>query len=144
MGLRLVIRLLRSVLTIEGVVHSFATLQKTRRLEERLAVGDPRASTAIGLTSEGYMLGIPNAMIATAYFVMVAVLSITGLADRGITRRLTLISSWISLATSGYLLYSLFFVLKRRCPICMQAHLLNLATTLALTLRVDSLEPKRQ
>jgi uncharacterized membrane protein len=67
-----------------------------------------------------------------AYFGLVALGSATGIIDRPIVRRASILAAWTSLGISGYLLYQLQFVLKRDCSLCVRTHTLNLAVSLAL------------
>lgn len=132
----MIVRLIRLVLGIEGLIMSWKTYESTRKLEARQEEGDHSVDDAVALTLQGRLFDIPNGISASAYFALMIVLSATGLIDRAPVRRVALALAWISLGVSGYLVYQLLFVMKRQCPLCMRAHTLNLAFTLALTAQV--------
>src|SRR5579884_238592 len=136
--------MLRTVLALEGVAISARTLRRTRRLEVRRQAGDPRAPEDVALTRRGHLFGVPNSQIALLYFAVIGLLSVTGLGDRKLIRLLTLLAGWTSLAVSAYLLYSLLFVLKHRCRVCIETHLLNLALTSVLMLPTPATDPMRR
>jgi len=135
------IRILRTVLALEGLVISMQTYRQTRKLEERSEAGDLAASGAVALTPQGRLFNIPNGLTASAYFAVVALLSVTGLLDRSWVRKAAVTISWLSLGVSGFLVFSLLFVLRRNCPLCIRAHALNLALTLAVNARAGRLDP---
>jgi uncharacterized membrane protein len=96
-------------------------------------VPKPDQNLDLAQTPQASLFGIPNAALAVAYFGTVALLSLTGAIDRRPARRLALGASWISLLVSGYLTYSLVFILRKNCSSCIQTHALNLALTLVIT-----------
>jgi len=114
---------------------SWRAFRSVRRLETRKADGDETAKDAIALTPQSRLFRVPNGLTASMYFTLMLFLCATGLADRDRVRRATVALSWLSLGVSGYLVYQLLFVLKRNCPICMRAHILNLALTSAISVR---------
>jgi uncharacterized membrane protein len=86
-------------------------------------------------TPQASLFGVRNELVAAAYFLAMGLLSLTGLIDRRPLRGIALLTSWVSLAVSGYLAYSLAFILRKNCKSCIRTQLLNLALTLAITAR---------
>lgn len=127
------LRILRVVLAAEGLLMSWRTFSNTRKLEHRRERGDQSVKSAVALTSQSRLFDVPNGITASAYFALVGLLSLTGIADKLIIRRFILASAWTSLGISAYLVSQLVFVLRRNCSLCMRTHTLNLALTLAIT-----------
>lgn len=140
--MNILLRIIRTVLAAEGLVISQRTLRSTRKLEIRREHGDQSVKNAVGLSPQSRLFQIPNALLASVYFASMTVLSITGAPDRKFFRPFTLVSAWISLGLSGYLLFQLWFVMKRNCPLCVRSHVVNLALTLSLTAK--AVEPSRR
>lgn len=142
--MNVLLRIIRTVLAVEGAVMAWKTLQSTRRLEQRREHGDQSVKDAVGLTPQSRVGDIPNALLALVYFTLMTALSVTGAVDRKFFRPLTLLSAWVSLAFSGYFLFQLWFVLKRNCPMCLRTHSLNLALTLAITVKAGESGQRRR
>ncbi|HEV3308977.1 MAG TPA: vitamin K epoxide reductase family protein [Chloroflexota bacterium] len=126
------VRTLRTILALEGAFLSWQSFAATAGQATRADRGDPGAPDSVALTSAGSLFGPPNGVPAMAYFGLVALGSATGIIDRPIVRRASILAAWTSLGISGYLLYQLQFVLKRDCSLCVRTHTLNLAVSLAL------------
>jgi len=126
---------IRSLLALEGVVMSRRALASTRQLEKRRENGDQSVKDAVGLSPQSRLFQIPNPLIAIVYFATITFLSASGLVDKKIFRPVALVAAWVSLSSSGYFLFQLWFVMKRNCPLCIRTHTLNLALTLAITAR---------
>jgi uncharacterized membrane protein len=122
--------IVRTIVGIAGFVQSLRTYSNTVALEAKAEAGDESVEDAVALSPQGYVLGIPNGLLATAYFGAATLLSATGLLDRRIVSRLFLTAAIGSLGTSVYLVYQLLFVMRRQCKLCMQAHAINLVFTL--------------
>jgi uncharacterized membrane protein len=127
------LRAIRTVLAVEGLIMSWRTYNRTRDLEKQADTGDPSVLDAIALTPQSRLFRFPNSVVAMAYFAAMTVLCGTGATSRGPTRRVAVTASWLSVSVSAYLIYQLVFVLRRKCSICMRAHTLNLALTLVVT-----------
>lgn len=138
------LRLIRTVLAGEGLVMSWKSYMQTRKLEARRKHGDTSVESAVALTPQGRLFKMPNGLTASAYFALMTLLSGTGLIDRKHIRRLGVGMAWISLSISAYLVYQLLFVLRRNCPLCMRAHMVNLALTLTVTAKVVAQEQRDQ
>lgn len=138
------LRLIRVVLALEGLVMSWKTYRATRELEVRRETGDQAVKDAVALTPQSHLFQVPNGLSASAYFVLMTVLCATRAADRRPFRPVTVALAWLSLGVSVYLVWQLLFVLRRNCPLCMRAHTLNLALTLAVTAPGANVAPKRR
>jgi len=138
----LALRLIRVVLAAEGVVMSWRTLRSTRSLEIGREHGDQSVKDAVALTPQSRLFGVPNGLAAGGYLGFMLALAASGLPERNRSARaLSLILAWLSLGVSVYLVAQLLFVLKRNCPLCLRAHSLNLALTLAVTARAATEKP---
>lgn len=122
------IRELRIVLSLEGFLMSWRAWSRT----SSEPVSRPSRNLDLRQTPQASIFGVPNAVVAMAYFGTVALLSATGAIDRRPARGPAVVASWISLVVSGYLAYSLVFILRKNCSSCMRTHALNLALTLVI------------
>jgi uncharacterized membrane protein len=87
--------------------------------------------TVLG-TSYARVFGVPNSLLGVLYYLTVIVLLITGSAGAFIAAA-TIAVAWFTVALGFYLIYSLFFVIKIPCPLCLTGHAINLTLALLLT-----------
>ncbi len=129
-----VIGLLTSVL-FTGL--RFGLIAADNPLIGRFCLPGEKSCTSILNAPDGHLFGLPNAVIGMLYFGWV--LGIT-LFNHG-NRTLKIMTLGVSLATlfvSAYLLYSLKFRLKARCPLCILSHACTIALFVLLTIDVTS------
>ncbi len=78
------------------------------------------------------ILGLPNAVVGMIYYVAVLVITISPAPAAEAVLRYV---SWLSVLFGIFLSYSLFFVIRAACILCLVSHLLNLIIALTLTIR---------
>ncbi len=89
------------------------------------------------------VFGVPNSLLGVAYYIVVIVLVATGWIhpsrgifvgnvglDLGIA---VVVVAWFTVLLGTFLAYSLFFIIKIPCPLCLAAHTINLALAILLT-----------
>lgn len=135
------LRTLRTIIALEGLFLSWQSFGAARGQATRANHGDRAAPDSVALSSQGSLFGPPNGMPAMLYFGLMALGSSTGAIDRPAFRRASILAAWTSLGISGYLLYQLWYVLKRDCQLCVRTHTLNLALSLSL---MASREPRER
>lgn len=95
------------------------------RLEERTC------QTVLG-TKYARVFGVPNSLLGVLYYPLVIVILLAGWVTTPITLALILVA-WFTVALGLYLAYSLFFIIKIPCPLCLTGHTINLALAILLT-----------
>ncbi len=90
-------------------------------------------------TKEARIFGPSNALLGTWYYGLVALAGATGWLGQKSVGSFFLLLSWISVAVSIYLAYSLIQRLKARCTLCMASHAVNLLLSLLLFVKVKGL-----
>lgn len=94
------------------------------------------------------VFGVPNSLLGVAYYTAVIVLLSTGWIDApdgvGISFRgvgygfelsaIVVVVAWFTVLLGAFLAYSLFFIVKILCPLCLTAHTINLSLAVLLTM----------
>jgi uncharacterized membrane protein len=96
------------------------------RLEEHTC------QTVLG-TKYARVFGVPNSLLGVGYYVIVAAVLLVGGSASAFTIALLAVA-WFTVALGVVLAYSLFFIVKIPCPLCLTAHTINLALAILLTL----------
>jgi uncharacterized membrane protein len=101
-------------------------LPRVCRLEER-------SCKTVLETKYARVFGPPNSLLGVFYYVIVVVLVggnfLAGLIGIGLVA-----VAWFTVVLGIFLIYSLFFIIKIPCPICITAHAINLAVAILLTI----------
>src|SRR5713226_6792507 len=84
------------------------------RLEERTC------QTVLG-TRYARVFGLPNSLLGVFYYVMVIVLLAGSWASGWIGLGL-IVLAWFTVGLGGFLVYSLFFIIRIPCPLCLAGH----------------------
>jgi uncharacterized membrane protein len=95
------------------------------RLEERTC------QTVLG-TKYARVFGLPNSLLGVFYYATVTVLLAGGWATGSVAIGVIVVA-WFSVALGFVLIYSLFFIIKIPCPLCLAGHTINLALAILLT-----------
>jgi uncharacterized membrane protein len=96
------------------------------RLEERTC------QTVLG-TKYARLFGAPNSLLGVLYYAAVIVILAGGWSAAPVGVAL-LVTAWFTVAVGLFLIYSLFFIIRIPCPLCLVGHAINLALALLLTL----------
>jgi len=115
MGIRLVITVLCGV----GLYAAIFMLRKTQRAER----GELTEPSVVETPRARLFASIPNALIGTAYYPMVAVA--VWFAHTPLTIAVLLAAVAFAAATSLVLMYSLLFVTRMPCPFCWTSNITN-------------------
>lgn len=78
------------------------------------------------------LLGVPNYAPGIVYYLVVLAAGILPLPDAAATALQVL--SWCVVAAGVFLTWSLFAVIRVRCPLCLSAHAINVILALILSL----------
>jgi uncharacterized membrane protein len=96
------------------------------RLEERTC------QTVLG-TKYARLFGAPNSLLGVLYYAAVIVI-LAGDWSAAPVGVALLVTAWFTVAVGLFLIYSLFFIIRIPCPLCLVGHAINLALALLLTL----------
>jgi uncharacterized membrane protein len=109
-----------------GVVKASTKLMpNVCRLEERTC------ETVLG-TKYARVFGVPNSLLGMLYYLAVIVLLLAGWTAGPIATA-TIAVAWFTVALGIFLAYSLFFIIKIPCPLCLTGHTINLLLAVLLT-----------
>ena len=95
------------------------------RLEERTC------QTVLG-TRYARVFGVPNSLLGVLYYLTVIAILLMGWTVAPITGVLIAVA-WFTVLLGLYLAYSLFFIIRIPCPLCLTGHAINLALAVLLT-----------
>lgn len=126
----------------------YGVLEASTTLMPRVCRLEKRTCQTVLSTRFARVFGVPNSLLGVAYYVVVIVLVSTGwiraaggvfIGDVGIEIGVAvLIVAWFTVLLATFLAFSLFFIIKIPCPLCLAAHTINLALALLLTTIVGS------
>ena len=109
-----------------GIVRASTKLMpNVCRLEERTC------QTVLG-TKYARVFGVPNSLLGVLYYLTVILLLLVG-GTGGPIATATIAVAWFTVALGLFLAYSLFFIIKIPCPLCLTGHTINLLLALLLT-----------
>jgi uncharacterized membrane protein len=110
-----------------GIVSASTKLMPTVcQLEER------SCQTVLG-TRYARVFGVPNSLLGVFYYLTVILLLLVGWTTGPIATA-TIAVAWFTVALGIFLAYSLFFIIKIPCPLCLTGHTINLLLALLLTI----------
>ena len=95
------------------------------RLEER------SCKTVLG-TKFARVFGVPNSLLGVLYYLIVIAALLGAWTAAPVSVALITIA-WFTVALGAVLAYSLFFIIKIPCPLCLTAHTINLTLAILLT-----------
>lgn len=95
------------------------------QLEERTC------QTVLG-TKYARVFGVPNSLLGVLYYLTVILLLLLGWTS-GLIATATIAVAWFTVALGLFLAYSLFFIIKIPCPLCLTGHTINLLLAVLLT-----------
>jgi uncharacterized membrane protein len=101
-------------------------MPKVCRLEERTC------QTVLG-TRYARVFGVPNSLLGILYYLTVIAI-LFGNCTAAPVRALLIPVAWFTVALGIVLAYSLFFIIKIPCPLCLAGHTINLALAILLTM----------
>jgi uncharacterized membrane protein len=109
-----------------GVIAASSKLMpNVCRLEERTC------QTVLG-TKYARVFGVPNSLLGVLYYLTVILLLSAGWTAGAIATA-TIAVAWFTVALGAFLAYSLFFIIKIPCPLCLTGHTINLLLAVLLT-----------
>ena len=126
----------------------YGVLDAGTRLMPRVCRLEERTCQTVLSSRSARVFGVPNSLLGILYYGTVIVLLSTGwinapsgmwISLRGVAYGVDLsvvvvIVAWFTVALGAFLAYSLFFIIKIPCPLCLAAHTINLALAVLLTL----------
>jgi uncharacterized membrane protein len=109
-----------------GIVSASTKLMpNVCQLEERTC------QTVLG-TKYARVFGVPNSLLGVLYYLTVILLLSGGWAT-GTIAIATIAVAWSTVALGMFLAYSLFFIIKIPCPLCLTGHTINVLLAILLT-----------
>jgi uncharacterized membrane protein len=110
-----------------GIVRASTKLMpNVCQLEERTC------QTVLG-TKYARIFGVPNSLLGVLYYLIVILLLLVG-GNGGPIATATIAVAWFTVALGLFLAYSLFFIIKIPCPLCLTGHTINLLLAVLLTI----------
>ncbi|MEK6303985.1 MAG: vitamin K epoxide reductase family protein [Acidobacteriota bacterium] len=113
----------------------YGVLEASTRLMPRVCRLEERTCQTVLHTPYARVFGVPNSVPGVLYYVAVIVLLATGWGVGAIGVTLVAVA-WFTVLLGFFLAYSLLFIIRIPCPLCLTAHTINLALALLLTLIV--------
>jgi uncharacterized membrane protein len=121
----------------------YGVLEASTRLMPRVCRLEKQTCQTVLDTRFARVFGVPNSLLGVAYYSAVIVLVSTGwirypggvfIGHLGIEiGAAVLIVAWFTVLLATFLAYSLFFIIRIPCPLCLAAHAINLALAVLLT-----------
>ena len=98
---------------------------KTRWIPPVCRMGEDTCAFVV-VTPQARIFGPPNAVLGLLFYVVLAVAAMGGGLEQAPVRWVLLAASGVTVALGLFLTYSLLFVLRVRCVLCLTSHLVNL------------------
>ena len=95
------------------------------QLEER------SCKTVLG-TRYARVFGVPNSLLGVLYYLMVITVVPGGFTASPVSVALIAVA-WFTVALGLALVYSLFFIIKIPCPLCLTGHAINVTLAILVT-----------
>jgi uncharacterized membrane protein len=121
----------------------YGVLEASTKLMPRVCRLEKRTCQTVLSTRFARVFGVPNSLLGIGYYMVVIVLLCTGWIDApggvfggrvgfelGIV---VVIVAWFTVLMGAFLTYSLFFIIKIPCPLCLAGHTINLDLAILLT-----------
>jgi len=78
------------------------------------------------------VFGVPNSLLGVGYYVVVISVLLIGWTTSPVAIAMLAVA-WFTVALGLLLAYSLFFIIRIPCPLCLTAHTINLTLAILLT-----------
>ena len=92
-----------------------------------------RTCQTVLTTKYARLFGVPNSLLGILYYGAVIVIVGSGWTGAPVGSAL-IVMAWLAVAVGFLLVYSLFFIIRIPCPLCLAGHTINLLLALFLTL----------
>lgn len=92
---------------------------------------DERACQSVLHHSHARIFGLPNFLLGTGYYLVIIIYAVFQLS--GHLGASVIVVSWFVVGLGMFLIYSLFFVVKVPCRLCLLSHGLNFLIAILLT-----------
>jgi uncharacterized membrane protein len=80
------------------------------------------------------VFGVPNSLLGVIYYLLILVLLFANLLFVPALSNILVVVAWFTVALGVFLTYSLFFIIKTPCPLCLAGHAINLALAVLFTM----------
>jgi len=111
----------------------YGLLAPSTKLMPRVCRLKDRTCQTVLTTKYARLFGVPNSLLGVLYYSAVIVLLSGGWAAGPVASAL-IAAAWFAVAVGFLLVYSLFFIIRIPCPLCLAGHAINLLLALLLTL----------
>ena len=109
----------------------YGLLEANTRLMPRVCQLEDRSCKTVLGTRYARVFGVPNSLLGVVYYLIVIIVILGGIKS-GPTSVALIAVSWFTVALGLVLAYSLFFIIRIPCPLCLRAHAINLALAVLL------------
>ena len=116
----------------------YGVLEAGTRLMPRVCRLEERTCQTVLSSRFARVFGVPNSLLGVLYYACVIALLSTGGITPTFGAALVAVA-WFTVVLGAFLAYSLFFIIKIPCPLCLAAHTINLALAVLLSMIVDGL-----
>ena len=110
----------------------YGLISANTRLMPSVCRLEERTCQTVLSTKYARVFGVPNSLLGVLYYLSVIAIVSAGWTVAPITNALIAVA-WFTVALGLYLAYSLFFIIKIPCPLCLTGHAINLALAILLT-----------
>jgi uncharacterized membrane protein len=113
----------------------YGLLAANTRLMPSVCRLEDRTCQTVLRTKYARLFGVPNSLLGVLYYAAVIVLLSGGWTAAPIGTVLIVVA-WCTVAVGLFLVYSLFFIIRIPCPLCLAGHTINLLVALLLTVSI--------
>lgn len=110
----------------------YGILAASTKLMPNVCRLEERTCQTVLTTKYARVFGVPNSLLGVLYYLAVVFVLLAGWTTGPIATA-TLVVAWFTVALGIFLAYSLFFIIKIPCPLCLTGHSINLILALLLT-----------
>ena len=103
----------------------------TRMMPSVCRLKEHTCQTVLG-TRYARLFGVPNSLLGVLYHLTVIVLLLGGWTTAPIVVAMIVVA-WFTVGLGFVLVYSLFFIIRIPCPLCLAGHTINLALAIIFT-----------
>jgi uncharacterized membrane protein len=111
----------------------YGRIQANTKLMPRVCRLEERTCQTVLGTKYARVFGLPNSLLGGFYYVTVIVFLAAGWASGWVAIVLIMVA-WFTVTLGCFLIYSLFFIIKIPCPLCLAGHTINLALAVLMTI----------
>ena len=113
----------------------YGLLRPSTRLMPSVCRLKDRTCQTVLTTKYARLFGVPNSLLGILYYGAVIVIVGSGWTGAPVGSAL-IAAAWFAVAVGFLLVYSLFFIIRIPCPLCLAGHAINLLLALLLTVGV--------